>query len=118
MQITLHPLSGVVLLAVEMPEDAFDFGIAGWDLWYCVDNDRDWINLPPGTWEFIGTTDTITSQQAHSLVSRFEPSGVIVYEDYSGGSEYFLLANESLRSCIIAAGGDEKTRYAILKQKQ
>lgn len=51
--LTLSLRPDVTVLAVLVDQRAIDFGIAGYDLWF-LNNEPDWINLPPGQYEIVG----------------------------------------------------------------
>jgi hypothetical protein len=73
------------------------------------------IGIPPGSWEFIATTETITEEQAAELVACYIDN---FYEDYTKKDTWDSFSNaiESLKSAITETGGDKETVYAILKK--
>lgn len=119
MQITLHPLPGVVLLAIKVHRNAYDFGVYHFDEGdlFSFNTSKDGSeshDLPPGTWECIGTTDAITEEQYQQFLPVEEHHET--FTTYRIGDITCFSGKAAIRNLIIAAGGDEKTRYAILKK--
>jgi len=121
--LTITTKPGCELLLVGVPKEATglessmqDDGIPALTYWYKDNLDATVICLPPGSWEFVATTDTIKEEQAAGLVACYIDN---FYEDYTKKDtwESFSNAIESLKSAITAAGGDKNTVYAILKKQ-
>jgi hypothetical protein len=116
--LTITTKPGCELLLVPVKKNAWDFivwtggTLAYWDNGFT----RKSVLLPPGSWEFVATTDTIKEEQAAGLVACYIDN---FYEDYTKKDtwESFSNAIESLKSAITAAGGDKDTVYAILKKQ-
>jgi hypothetical protein len=73
------------------------------------------VPLPPGNWEFIATTATLTEAQARELVEGSEPyKRIWIYKDYLNGKALYS-ALESFASLLAANG--LVGHYAILKLK-
>ncbi|HEX2683621.1 MAG TPA: hypothetical protein VHL77_06800, partial [Ferruginibacter sp.] len=73
--LTLTPKPGVELLLVEVPNDAERIETSVQDdsipcvTYFSADNlDPTVISLPPGSWTFIATTDTLTEEVASKCV--------------------------------------------------
>lgn len=112
--ITLEPKPRCRLLLVEVPEGAEEFETRHNQLWYCVDNDPDGVMLPVGQYEFIATTDTLTEEQAATLVERGDKG----YPDYNPYNDrmYVDSAVVSIRTAVDQSGAQPTRTYAILKE--
>ena len=120
--LTITTKPGCELLLVPVVKEAYHFYIDdhNCELGYWIDDDPVGNSLPPGSWEFIGTTETMTEERAAEIVHDIWgdiPGPLQGYFNYME-AEYCspFTALESLRSCIQAAGGEPDTVYAILKK--
>lgn len=126
--LTLETKPGCSLLLVEVPEGASSFMVhsplrnsakaVSTDVSYLLNKNVHFIELfPPGSYKFTATTEMLTEEQVKPLLLT-NNCGISWYDYVKDDNKScpFLNPIESLRSCIIAAGGNEKKQYAILKQ--
>lgn len=75
------------------------------------------IEIPPGNWQFIGTTDEVSEGMAAKIVSRAQEGTAIGFRDYTRKhlGWPFNTALESYQSWLRANKIPTDTRFAILK---
>ncbi len=113
--LTLTPQPDVVLCAVEVPVDAAFLVVVGSVLsWAAYDNEPSQAQLPPGSWQFIATTDTIEDNVGKTILPVEGNIGKFLY--YRIGDITYFSPKSALLSLIQSAGGDPGNKWAILKQ--
>lgn len=118
--LTLETKTGCRLLLIEVPEGSdlhhVDDTTDPPNLYYMKESERDYdiIELPPGSYEFMTTTDTLTEKQAARLVMWTDKG----YPDYNPYNDriYVDTAIISFRTAMAQAGAALTKTYAILKQ--
>lgn len=111
--LTLETKPGCRLLLVEVPEDAETFQVIDGNM-LVVDHQPDWDELPPGSFEFIATTDTLTEQQAAQHVEKEQDYET--FTTYRFGDITSLTPRSAFRNALTEAGAALDKTYAILKQ--
>lgn len=86
-------------------------------------NEYEHIALPPGSYEFLFTSDEATEEQARKVVAWIEISGKVGYYDYMNPEPYRYFDNyaDSLRSLLASKGCEGEwavvRKYKTVKEK-
>jgi hypothetical protein len=118
-------------LAVPVPKDATEFYVLGCDnregqgfFWKQSDQRfPNWTALPPGSWQFLFTTDGVTEEQAASvvqLISNGKISGRPQYRRYDRNPPEWMPSHMWTRDprhsleTLIKSKGLPECNYAVL----
>lgn len=86
---------------------------------YGIEEQWNYIKLPPGTWQILCTTKEATEEQAKGIVEHDTFIGG--YKDYDTErfhhEDPFIKATDSLNSLITSKGLDVNKNYVLLKKK-
>lgn len=117
--------NGRKLLLVEVPEDASNIIVDMCNsLLFISDGDKYDYDLPPGNYKLLGTSTTISEEQASELVDRlwdFYRNYTTIDDGTVGNYMRFVVrtAKESLISLLTSLGFDtEKNQIALLEKEK
>jgi len=98
-------------------DECDDFVIAYKGKSWLRDDEYMIINLPPGTWEIVCTSNEATKEQAAQIVEEVKLRGNIRYEDYTREFMWHETPVESFNSLLTSKWCDLKNNYLILKKQ-
>jgi len=75
------------------------------------------IELPPGTWEIVCTSKSVTEKQAAAIVERNDFGYFIYMNNYTCIATYYQTPKPSLRSLLTSKGCVLNKNYLILKKQ-
>lgn len=113
------------VFAVEVPDDAKNFRFGKSErlkakLFYNTTLDyfagSQFIDLPPGTWRFLFTTNQATEEDARKVVEPYTLRGNIRYTDFTHEYMWCDNAKDSLNSLLRSKDLDPKKNYAIIEK--